>query len=272
MKSQIKNIAKTVILLALLLSSCQPEKRRLRLATTTTTYDSGLMDTILPAFEEEQNVEVDVIVVGTGEALALGRAGDVDVVLVHARNLEDEFIAEGYGINRRDVMYNDFVLLGPDEDPAGVKGMADVVAALVQIEARQTTFISRGDNSGTHLRERLLWEIAGINPDGDWYQEIGQGMGSTLTIADEQKAYTLSDRGTFIVRQVEGIELTILVEGDDRLVNPYGVIAVNPELHEDIEVELARQFIDWITSAETQKAINGFKINGQQLFFGNTSN
>jgi tungstate transport system substrate-binding protein len=239
------------------------------LATTTTTVDSGLLPSILPAFEHTYDARVDVIAVGTGEALALGRAGDVDVVLVHARPAEDEFVAAGYGINRRDVMFNDFILLGPPADPAGVRGWTDPVAALLQIRAARALFASRGDQSGTHARERTLWAAAGVQPQGDWYQEVGQGMGATLTIASEKRAYTLSDRGTFIARQTRGIDLEIMVEGDSRLLNPYGIIAINPELHDGINGEMAARFIEWITSAGTQAAINALRIDGQQLFFGN---
>jgi tungstate transport system substrate-binding protein len=257
------------LLCVCVLSMCRQEVGTLRLATTTSTFDSGLLTALLPAFEDEEGVTVDVIAVGTGQALGLGRAGDVDVVLVHARSLEDQFVAEGYGINRQDVMYNDFVLLGPADDPAGISGTSDVTQAFTQIWEAKAPFVSRGDESGTHTRELMLWEAAGLAPEGDWYQEVGQGMGATLTIADELQGYTLSDRGTYIARRAEGLALEVLVEGDERLLNPYGVIAVNPELHKDIAAGLAQDFIDWITSEETQEAINAFRVNGQQLFFGN---
>lgn len=252
-----------------LLAGCADDPRTLRLATTTTTVDSGLLPSLVPAFEAAYDVNVDVIAVGTGEALALGRAGDVDVLLVHARQAEDAFVAEGYGINRRDVMFNDFVLLGPPADPAGVQGWFDPVAALIQIRATASTFISRGDQSGTHLREQNLWAEAGVQPQGEWYQEVGQGMGATLTLASEKGGYTLSDRATFIARRANGLELEIMVEGDSRLLNPYGIIAVNPKRHTGINAALATSFIEWITSPETQAAIETFRIDGQQLFFGN---
>jgi len=261
-----------VVSLAIFLATgCANDPRTLRLATTTTTVDSGLLPAILPDFENAYDVNVDVIAVGTGEALALGRAGDVDVLLVHARQAEDAFVAEGYGINRHDVMFNDFVLLGPPADPAGIKGWFDPVAALLQIRASASPFISRGDHSGTHMREQMLWEESGVQAQGEWYQEVGQGMGATLTIASEKQGYTLSDRGTFIARRAEGLQLEIMVEGDTRLLNPYGIIAVNPELHEGIHAELASRFIDWITSAEAQASINAFRIDGEQLFFGSAA-
>lgn len=251
--------------------ACQSEPEVLRLATTTSTQDSGLLDVILPDFEEQYDVEVDVLGVGTGEALKLGESGDVDVVLVHARSKEDAFVDAGYGINRRDVMYNDFIILGPMADPAGIVGMTDAPAALAQVAQVQAPFISRGDNSGTHTRELILWELAGIDPAGDWYQAVGQGMGSSLTIADEQQAYILSDRGTYLKRLAEGImlEIMVMVEGDELLFNPYGVIAVNPELHEGINAEMAQNFIEWLTSPETQAAIDAYQVNGRQLFYAN---
>ncbi len=252
-----------------LLVGCQSKRAVLRLATTTTTLDSGLMAEILPDFEERYDVEVDVLGLGTGEALALGEAGDVDLVLVHARQLEDAFVAAGHGINRQDVMYNDFIILGPADDPAGIAGQTDAAAALAQIAAAQAPFISRGDNSGTNIRESMLWQIANIEPAGDWYRSVGQGMGATLTVADEQQAYTLSDRGTYLKRLSEGIQLIPLVEGDERLFNPYGVMAVNPAKHDGINAELAQKFIEWLTSPETQAAIETYEVNGQTLFHAN---
>lgn len=247
--------------------SCQSETKRLRLATTTTTVDSGLLQAILPTFERDYNIALDLVAVGTGEALALGRAGDVDVVLVHARQLEQSFVQEGYGINRQDVMYNDFVLLGPAEDPAGVQGGPDALLALSQIQATESLFVSRGDQSGTHLRELFLWQEANLSPEGSWYLKIGQGMGATLTFASEQQAYVLTDRGTFIKRKASGLELELMIEGDHRLLNPYSVIAINPAAHKDVKAEMATNFIDWITSSETQTAIDGYRVNEEQLFF-----
>jgi len=260
------------------------EVGRLVLATTTSTYDSGLLDVILPDFEARYGADVEVIAVGTGQAIQLGENGDADVILVHARSREDAFVEAGYGVNRQDVMYNDFVVVGPSADPAGIKGMTDVAAALAKIAETGSTFISRGDDSGTHTKEQSLWQASGlplveaasiknadqtfVKPDGDWYLSGGQGMGATLTIAEEQQAYTLSDRATFLARTLEGIDLEILVEGDSRLFNPYGVIAVNPELHLTVNTAGAEAFIEWITSLETQKLISQFGVAefGQALF------
>ncbi len=266
-----KKMLVVFISIFLLLAACQSEPQSLRLATTTSTQDSGLLDVIVPDFEQQTGIDVEVIAVGTGEALALGSSGDADVVLVHARDQEDAFIAAGDGVERFDVMYNDFVVLGPESDTAGIRGMAEAPAALAQIAAAQAPFISRGDNSGTHSREKALWAAAGIEPAGDWYQSVGQGMGATLTIADEQQAYTLSDRATFIKRVAEGLGLVVLVEGDASLLNQYGVIAVNPEKHPGVNAAGARQFIDWMLSPETQDAIDAYSVNGQQLFFANAA-
>jgi tungstate transport system substrate-binding protein len=257
---------------------------RLVLATTTSTQDSGLLDVILPDFESRYGADVEVIAVGTGQSIELGRNGDADVVLVHARSLEDQFVAEGFGINRQDVMYNDFIIIGPAADPAGIKGLTDAVAALNKLVETKSLFISRGDNSGTHTKEISLWEATGLamvetasaadatrmikRPEGDWYQSIGQGMGATLTIANEQQAYTLADRATYLARKKEGLELEILVEGDSRLFNPYGVITVNPEKHPTVNVAGAQTFTEWLTSLETQQLISQFGVAdfGQSLF------
>jgi tungstate transport system substrate-binding protein len=240
---------------------------RLKLATTTSTDNSGLLDVLLPPFEKMLNVRVDVIAVGTGKALALGRNGDVDIVLVHARSAEDQFVKEGYGVNRRDVMYNDFIIIGPADDPAGVKGTKDAVAALKRISSKNVPFASRGDDSGTHKREKDLWKEAGIEPAGDWYMETGQGMGATLQIAYEKLAYTISDRGTYLAYK-DKIDLEILVEGDTaRLANPYGIIAVNPAKHSHVNYIYAMSLIGWVTSVEGQKIIVGYKRFGQPLFY-----
>lgn len=240
----------------------------LRLATTTSTEASGLLDYLLPYFEEEYGVDVDVVAVGTGQALQLGKDGNADVLMVHARALEDEFMAEGHGVRREDLMYNDFVIVGPASDPAGVRGMADVAEALTAIAESESPFVSRGDDSGTHVKELELWEAAGITPEGDWYISSGQGMGPVLTMADEQEAYALSDRATYLARTLEGTELEILVEGDERLFNPYGVIAVNPDKNEQIQVDLANTFIDWLIAVETQELIGQFGVGefGDSLF------
>ena len=261
-----------VLGLFFLLAACQNqnEPQQLKIATTTSTNDSGLMDYLLPDFEEKYNAKVDVIAVGTGQALALGESGDVDAVLVHARPLEDEFLAEGYGINRKGVMHNDFIVLGPTDDPAGIAGTENVAEAVAQIAAAEAPFVSRGDNSGTHVKEMALWKMAGVEPAGDWYLSVGQGMGATLTMANEQQAYTLSDRGTYLKRLAEGLDLQIMVEGDPLLSNPYGVIMVNPERFPDVNADLAQKFVNWLTSPETQEAIDAYRVNGHQLFFADT--
>lgn len=202
---------------------------RLILATTTSTQDSGLLDIILPDFEQKHNVRVDVIAVGTGQAIEMGTTGDADVLLVHARAKEDEFVAAGDGTARYDVMYNDFIIVGPASDPAGIKGMSSAVDAFTKIAESNAAFISRGDESGTHTKEKSIWEKAEISAEGEWYISAGQGMGEVLTMAAEQQAYTLADRATYAKRQSEGLALDILVEGDTTLFNPYGVIPVNPE-------------------------------------------
>jgi tungstate transport system substrate-binding protein len=260
------------------------EVGRLVLATTTSTDDSGLLAEILPDFETRYGADVEVIAVGTGQAITLGENGDADLILVHARSREDAFVEAGYGVNRQDVMYNDFVIVGPAADPTGVKGMTDVGAALAQIAETGSTFISRGDDSGTHTKEQSLWQASGVplvdaaslsdatktfmKPEGEWYLSVGQGMGATLTVANEQQAYTLSDRATYLARKLEGLDLEILVEGDSRLFNPYGVIAVNPELHPDVNFDGANAFIEWLTSVETQQMISQFGVDefGQPLF------
>ncbi len=241
---------------------------RLVLATTTSTEDSGLLDYILPDFEAKYNAGVEVIAVGTGQAMELGKNGDADVLLVHARAQEDAFVADGYGVNRKDVMYNDFIIVGPANDPAGIKGMKDAAAAFAKLAQTGSRFISRGDNSGTHTKEKAVWKAANVEPKGDWYVSAGQGMGSVLTMANEQLAYTLSDRATYLARTKEGIDLVILVEGDPALFNPYGVITVNPKLHPNVNYDLAMKFTEWITSAETQKLIGSFGVKefGQPLF------
>lgn len=242
------------------------EPQRLILATTTSTYDSGLLDFILPDFEATYNAEVDVISVGTGQALALGESGDADVLLVHARAREDAFVESGNGLIRYDVMYNDFVIIGPADDPAGIRGMESAADAFVQISESGATFVSRGDDSGTHTKERGIWEVAEMVPEGDWYVAAGQGMGAVLTMSDELGAYTFSDRATYLARQAEGLTLEVLVEGDPILFNPYGVIPVNPVTHPNINAELGQAFAHWITSLPTQDLIASYKRNGSQLF------
>ena len=237
----------------------------LRLATTTSTENSGLLRVLLPTFEKETGLKVQVIAVGTGKALRLGTNGDVDVVLVHARPAEDKFVGDGDGVNRRDVMYNDFVLVGPEGDPAGIKGMKDVAEAFKMIATHQAAFISRGDDSGTNKKEIALWKAAGLKPTGTWYRSAGQGMGKVLTMAGELNAYTLTDRGTWLAYQSK-LPLKILMEGDKRMFNPYGVIAVNPNKYPDINYMGAMRFVAWLTSVEGQHMIRDYKIHGQQLF------
>jgi len=241
---------------------------RLVLATTTSTDDSGLLDYLLPEFEREYGVKVDVIAVGTGQALQLGMDGNADVLLVHARAKEDEFMAAQHGIRREDVMYNDFILVGPSDDPAGVKSMTSAVEAFKKLADAQATFISRGDESGTHTKEKSIWAKAGIEPAGGWYISAGQGMGEVLTMADEQRAYTLSDRATYLARLAQGLDLEILVEGDPALFNPYGVIIVNPQKNPAINVELATKFVEWLISIPVQEKIQAFGVEefGQSLF------
>ncbi|RPI24637.1 MAG: hypothetical protein EHM70_21045 [Chloroflexota bacterium] len=238
------------------------------LATTTSTADSGLLDYILPDFEAETGITVDVIAVGTGQAITLGQDGNADVLLVHARSREDAFMADGHGVRREDVMYNDFVIVGPESDPAGIAGMTNAAEAFARLAEAGATFISRGDDSGTHTKELSIWSVAGIEPAGDWYVSAGQGMGEVLTMANEQQAYTLSDRATYLARSLERLELVVLVEGDPALFNPYGVIAVNPDKGPQIHNDLANLFIDWIISLPVQEKIASFGMEdfGQSLF------
>jgi tungstate transport system substrate-binding protein len=241
-------------------------ERRLRVATTTSTENSGLLKVLLPPFEERCRCKVDVIAVGTGKALKLGELGDVDVVLVHARTLEDRFVAEGWGVDRRDLMYNDFVLIGPAKDPANVRSAGDAAAAFRSIPAAGATFISRGDRSGTHEKEVEVWRRADVAPQGGWYLEAGQGMSEVIAMAAERGAYTLADRGTYLAHGRRG-DLTILFQGDPSLFNPYGVIAVNPARHASVDHPLALRFMDFLTGVEGRALIDGFRVNGEQLFF-----
>jgi tungstate transport system substrate-binding protein len=240
-------------------------------ASTTSTQDSGLFQYLLPLFKKKTGVDVKVVAQGTGQALDTGRRGDADVVFVHARSEELKFLAEGQGVKRHPVMYNDFVLIGPKADPAGIKGMKDVGAAFQAIKARQATFISRGDRSGTHVAELQLWKESGIDIDkdrGSWYKSIGQGMGTALNIAGAANGYVLSDRSTWIHFKNKG-DLQILVEGDKRMFNQYGITLVNPEKHPNVKKELGQQFIDYLVSPEGQKDIADYKIDGEPLFHPN---
>ena len=240
----------------------------LTLATTTSTADSGLLDAILPAFEAGSGADVEVVAVGTGAALKLGEDGNAEVLLVHARSREDAFMDAGHGVRREDVMYNDFVIVGAADDPAGIGGTDNAAAAVAAIAESETPFVSRGDDSGTHTKEQAIWAAAGIEPVGDWYIAAGQGMGAVLTMADEMQAHTLSDRATYLKRTLAGTELVILTEGDPMLFNPYGVIAVDPAKNEAINNELANAFIDWLISVPTQSEIGEYGVEefGSPLF------
>ncbi len=246
------------------------QDRSIVVASTTSTQDSGLFGYLLPLFKAKTDIEVKVIAQGTGQALDTARRGDADVVFVHAKSQEEKFLAEGFGVKRFDVMYNDFVLIGPKSDPAGVKGK-DIETALKTIRAKAAPFVSRGDKSGTHSAELALWKQAGIDiaaAKGPWYREIGQGMGAALNTAAAMNGYVLSDRGTWIFfRNRGGLEIT--VEGDRRLFNQYGVMLVSPEKYPSVKKEFGQAFVDWLISAEGQTAIAGYKIDGQQLFFPN---
>lgn len=238
-------------------------------ASTTSTQDSGLFEYLLPIFKQATGITVKVIAQGTGQALDTGRRGDADVVFVHAKPAEEKFLAEGWSVKRYPVMYNDFILVGPKSDPAGVNGTKDIVAALKAIAAKQAPFVSRGDRSGTNQAELQLWKDAGIDiatAKGPWYRDIGQGMGAALNTAGAMGAYTISDRGTWIHFKNKG-DLVIAVEGDKRLFNQYGVMLVNPAKHPNVKKELGQTFIDWLVSPAGQKVIAGYKIDGQQLFF-----
>jgi tungstate transport system substrate-binding protein len=263
---------RTLILLAVLLTLAGVYPRamaeeRLRMSTTTSTENSGLLTVLLPPFEKKYGCHVDVIAVGTGRSLKLGEAGDVDVVFVHARKLEDKFVADGFGVNRRDVMYNDFVIIGPADDPAGIKSAKTAAEAFRRIAQKQQIFISRGDESGTHIKERELWEEAGIKPEGRWYRSAGQGMGEIIMMATEQRAYTLSDRGTYNAFKHGKTDLQVLYEGEKGLFNPYGVIAVNPQKFPHSNYALAMKFVDFVTGPEGQAIISGYKIYGEPVFF-----
>ncbi len=252
--------------LFLLLSLPAAAEERLRMSTTTSTENSGLLAALLPPFEMQCGCRVDVIAVGTGKALKLGEAGDVDVVFVHARSLEDKFVAAGFGVDRRDVMYNDFVLLGPPDDPAGAGKSKSTADAFRAIAAKGSPFISRGDESGTHQKEKEIWAAAGIAPKGPWYIEAGQGMGEVITMGTQKRGYALSDRGTYIAFRKK-TDLVVLRQGDKTLWNPYGIIAVNPKRHPHAKYGLAMKLIDFVTGPEGRALIAGFKVDGEPLFF-----
>jgi tungstate transport system substrate-binding protein len=257
----------------LLAAPASAQDKSIVVSSTTSTQDSGLFGSILPKFKAKTGIDVKVVAQGTGQALDTGRRGDSDVVFVHAKPQEEKFVADGFGVKRYPVMYNDFILVGPKDDPAGAKGK-DIVAALKAIKTKGAPFISRGDRSGTHAAELALWKIADIDvagaDRGAWYKEIGQGMGAALNTASAANAYVLSDRGTWISFKNRG-DLVIAVEGDQRLFNQYGVILVNPAKHPHVKKDLGQAFIDWLVSPQGQAAIADYKIEGQQLFFPNAT-
>jgi tungstate transport system substrate-binding protein len=265
-------IATFVAATALLCGQAYAQEKSIVVASTTSTQDSGLYGYLLPIVKEKIGIVAKVLAQGTGQALDTARRCDADVVFVHAKSAEEKFLAEGYGVRRYPVMYNDFVLIGPKDDPAGVKGK-DILTALQTLKAKAAPFISRGDRSGTNIAELALWKDAGIDiakDKGPWYKEIGQGMGAALNMASASNAYVLSDRGTWLAFQNRG-DLAIVVEGDKRLFNQYGVMLVNPAKCPSVKKELGQQFIDWLISPEGQKVIAGYKINGQQLFYPNAN-
>jgi tungstate transport system substrate-binding protein len=249
------------------------QDRTITVASTTSTEQSGLFGYLLPLFSKAAGIDAKVVAVGTGQALDIGRRGDADVVFVHDRQAEDKFMSEGQGVKRFDVMYNDFVIVGPKSDPAKIAGGKDVAEALRKIAAVKAPFISRGDKSGTHAAELRLWKEAGVDlgagKDG-WYREIGQGMGPALNMASSSNAYLLSDRGTWLSFKNRG-ELAILTEGDKRLFNQYGVMLVNPAKHSNVKAQDGQAFIDWLISPKGQEAIAGYRVGGEQLFFPNAS-
>ena len=257
--------------LALTALGVHAQDRFITVASTTSTEQSGLFGHLLPVFENKTGIKVHVVALGTGQALDVARRGDADVVFVHARAAEEKFLAEGEGVKRFPVMYNDFVLIGPKNDPAKIGGGKDIVVAMRKLEADHVPFVSRGDRSGTHMAELALWKTAGIDIDkskGGWYRDTGQGMGPALNTAASMGAYILADRGTWLAFKNRG-DLTILVEGDKRLFNQYGVMLVNPAKHANVKKDLGQQFIDWLISPEGQQAIAAYKIGGSQLFYPN---
>ena len=259
------------VALSLSLATAAGEEASIVLQSTTSTANSGLYEAILPAFTEVTGIRVDVVAVGTGQAIKNARNGDGDVLLVHDKPAEEQFVADGFGVERFDVMYNDFVIVGPAADPAGIAAAKDAAAALKGIAQAEALFASRGDESGTHKKELALWEAAGVDPgaaSGTWYRETGSGMGATLNAAVGMGAYALTDRGTWISFQNKG-DYRILTEGDDRLFNQYGVILVSPERHPRVKAKEGQAFVDWIIGDAGQAAIASFKLDGQQLFFPN---
>jgi tungstate transport system substrate-binding protein len=264
-------LSAALVLLAMACSPLAAAQKFITLASTTSTEQSGLFKHLLPIFEKKTGIQVRVVALGTGQALDLARRGDADVVFVHARSAEEKFVAEGHGVKRIPVMYNDFVVIGPRSDPARIGGGRDVVEAFKKIRASSAPFVSRGDRSGTHIAELELWKAAGIDiprEKGPWYRDTGQGMGPALNTASSMGAYVLADRGTWLSFRNRG-DLTILVEGDKRLFNQYGVILVNPQKHPNVKRTEGQAFVDWLVSPEGQKAIADYKIGGEQLFYPN---
>lgn len=261
-----KKIVFSLLIFMLIFSSAAVAQEVLTMATTTSTENSGLLAELIPPFEEKFDVRVDVVAVGTGAAIELGRNGDADIIFVHAREAEDQFVANGYGVNRRDVMYNDFVILGPASDPAEIRDTENAAEALEKIAASGTEFVSRGDNSGTHKKELSLWDSAGITPEGSWYLESGQGMGPSINMADERQAYILADRGTFLAYSGD-IDLEIVNSGDPELFNPYGIIPINPAYHTHVNYQMAMAFTGYVTSQQGQNLINNYMRYGEQLFY-----
>jgi tungstate transport system substrate-binding protein len=261
----------TIALAAFAAAPAAVAQKFITVASTTSTEQSGLFKHLLPMFQKKTGIEVRVVALGTGQSLDMGKRGDADVVFVHARSLEDKFIAEGYGVKRYPVMYNDFVLIGPKADPAKVAGSKDILEALRKIKEAAAAFVSRGDRSGTHMAELALWKQSGTDiskEKGPWYRDTGQGMGPALNSASSMNGYILADRGTWISFKNRG-DLTIVVEGDKRLFNQYGVILVNPDKHKHVKKDMGQAFIDWIVSPEGQSAIASYKIGSEQLFFPN---
>jgi tungstate transport system substrate-binding protein len=259
-----------LVALALWAAGCSsPQPETITLATTTSTRDTGLLDALLPLFRERTGIEVKPVAVGSGQALELARRGDADVLLVHDPVGEEKFMAEGHGALRRAVMHNDFVLVGPKDDAAAIKGIGSINAAFVRIAQRKATFVSRGDESGTHAKEKAVWRESGIEPADDWYVRAGDGMAAVLRMADEKRAYTLTDRGTFLAQRKKGLDLIVLCEGDPLLVNSYSVIVVSPDKHPHVREQAARKFADFLLSPEGQKVIVDFgkKEFGEPLFF-----
>ncbi|NNE22109.1 MAG: solute-binding protein [Rhizobiales bacterium] len=268
-----KLLVALICILPLVATGAAAQDRFIILQSTTSTANSGLLDYLAPKFKDKTGIDLRVVAVGTGQALKNARNGDGDVLLVHAKQREEKFVADGFGTKRHDVMYNDFVIVGPDDDPADIAGVYDITVALKKISAAKSPFVSRGDESGTHITERGLWKLAGIDAaadSGTWYRETGSGMGATLNIATGMRAYTLTDRATWIAFANKP-DFRIMVEGDKRLFNQYGIILVNQQRHPHVKAAEGQAFIDWLISPEGQLAISAYKRDGQQLFFPNAN-